>query len=175
MQYYSYPAPKATYITPEDLGHIWVMRATEPVDPPPETIRIRSVWAYKPLSDGVCRIEPAALHSAEPYRVPFTFLGYRDQALWRQENMEFWVFNPPQRGELRLALKEHTAVSGGPTISVAMDYPIKRTLTLPVTQNNDAGDALAAVTAGTLVEAQGSRLLVLRIPGTGYSDLVCPE
>lgn len=173
-----YREPKETYVLPDDIPHLWVIREARPEPALPEALSIRSLWAYRPLSSPACRVEaaPAISSGQEPPLVAFRLLGQQSEPLALQEDNEFWVFNLARTRYLNLALKDHTAApKGKETVSVELRYPSKAQVQAPVaTRSGD--DLVVRLSQNRLADALGrppGDLVVLRVPGRGWSGLFC--
>jgi len=175
MKYYVYPRPKASYIQAQDVQHLWIMAAMPPTPPVPDILQDRSLFAYRPLSSPNCNIQPTALQEDRPSLVPFTLLNHPHELLWRQTDNEFWVFNAASQPVLTLAFESEAGEAGGSELEVELAYPIRKKMLLAVNARN-GDDKLIRIPREfwqDVVPGGNPELVVLRIPGRGYSGLFC--
>jgi hypothetical protein len=175
MQGYNYPASKETYLTATGVPHLWVLRDGEPAQSPLDTRHIRSVWAYKPLRDGRCRIEPAGLSGTQPQGVLFNLLGHSQENLWYEKDMDYWIFHPRSAKTLTLALKEHIVVPEASEVNLQIRYPVEKMLPVAVAQRQGSDILLRSDPLIFYLGFATADLLVLRVPGKGYSKLYCGD
>jgi hypothetical protein len=175
MKYYTYPVLKATYIQAQDVQHLWVIGAVPPSLSVRDVLQDRSLYAYRPLSSPNCSVQPTALQEERPSGAPFTLLNHAHEPLWRQKDNEFWVFNPSNEPALSLALKRNSGGAEGSAVAVDLEYPVSKKLLLTVNARKGE-DALIRIPREfwkQVVVGGNPELVVLRVPGEGYSGLFC--
>ncbi len=107
------------------------------------------------------------LHADGRQVVSFSPLG-TPTPLWLDGDVEYWIFGARTASEIEVLVKEHQALHDG-SVEAQLVYPVTRNISIPVARLKKP-DALATLPT---TELPASDLVVLRIPGTGYSDVRC--
>jgi hypothetical protein len=90
------------------------------------------------------------------------------ESMWLDGDVDYWIFGLRHASTLKILVKEHVALHGD-RIDARILYPVNRSVSFPVTRAAGS-DALAVVSKRLLPR---SPLLVLSLPGNGYSDVRC--
>lgn len=173
-----YTAPKEAYVVTDDLPHLWVIRDQSPDPPLPDAFSERGLWAYRPLSSPACRVEvtPPISSGRPPSQIAFRLLGHQREPLTSQADNEFWVFNPARAPSLSLALKEHeVAPRRADVVTLGLRYPTVASLQAPI-EARSGDDVLVRLSPDQIAAALGRApgdLVVVRVPGKGWSGLFC--
>lgn len=175
MNHHTYTAPKASYVDPSDPPHLWIVREGQAADLPPDALTRGPFWAYRPFSSRECRVEAAPLNRDNAGLVGFNLLGRRQERLWSQRDNEFWIFNGDTVPAIDLALKDHTGLAGRSALGLQLRYPVDAPFEFRVARRS-GDEALVTIPREALLAPLAERpfdLIVLQVPGTGYSGLFC--
>jgi hypothetical protein len=178
MRFSSYLQPRARYLHASDPQQLWVVSSQPQAPVSVGALHVApDLWAYQPSAQPGCRVEHMAVHAMHPQLMAFDLRGGEDALLWLQADNEFWVFNPAVGATLELALTEHTAVGPGTSaVEVELLYPAQRRLAVPIVARSGP-QALAPIHPDAL-SSPGEALpdlVIVRVPGTGFSGLFCAE
>jgi hypothetical protein len=165
LRYFNYPGLRESYVRHADIRHLWVLQDAPDREHHPGGLTRGAVSAY-PASAGSCSVRAAVLHADGAPSVDFAPLA-SPTPMWLDTDVDYWIFDSKQASTLQVLVKQHQALHGS-RVDAELLFPARRELSLRVLRRDDQ-DALAHLSTSDLP----SGLVVLRIPGYGYSDVRC--
>lgn len=167
VRFYKYPAETWSYVRAADLPDLWILEDAANAERYPGTVRRGTATAYRVAAAPRCRVLAAVLHEEAVQTVAFAPLGAATEMRYHSD-VDYWIFGATHASTVEVLVKEHEALRGR-RVAIQLLFPVTRNAPLPAAKVEQQ-DALAVSPTNELPR---SGLVVIRVPGTGYSDVRC--